>query len=509
MQIPVGGLFSFRSRPRGCFTWFPLGAFGAPLVLSFDPISQRGRPGERMTEAWTRWVGQFIDGRFPLQKCLGGGSHSAVFLTEYREPALRKAAIKLVPASSNATEILDQWEFAAKLSHPHLIRVFESGRCKIGSMDLLYLVMEYADENLSQILPERALTKEETSEMLGPVLDTLFYLHENGLAHGHVRPSNILAADDHLKLSSDSICSAGKVPTATGEEPDDYAAPEIVAQGRLAASDVWSLGITLTEVLTQKRPGKSNGNSSKALPVPFGEIVDHCLQHDPGERWNVAEIQTRLTTGASPRRAAAAVLETPLPRQHVAAKSQKASTSQRYAIPVVAALFLLLVFVVPKLFNRSEPTIRTTSAAAPDTAPPTAKTPPAPRIAPVAPAASSGTKPTPPAPPVAKSQPAFAARVGEVVRQVLPNVPASARATIRGTLRVGVKVEVDEEGSVASAELDSGGPSKYFARLALQAAQDWKFSPPSIDGKNAASEWLLRFAFTSNDTNVSPRQTSP
>jgi len=58
---------------------------------------------------------------------------------------------------------------------------------------------------------------------------------------------------------------------------------------------------------------------------------------------------------------------------------------------------------------------------------------------------------------------------GEVLNEILPDVSQKARDTIRGRVRVRVKVHVDSSGDLAGAELDSPGPSKYFAGLALQA----------------------------------------
>jgi TonB family protein len=84
---------------------------------------------------------------------------------------------------------------------------------------------------------------------------------------------------------------------------------------------------------------------------------------------------------------------------------------------------------------------------------------------------------------------------GEVVHQVLPDVPQSARSTITGTVKVSVRVEVDSSGKVTAATLKSPGPSKYFAGLALRAAQDWEFSPAEVDGKPTASAWLIQFRF--------------
>jgi TonB family protein len=98
---------------------------------------------------------------------------------------------------------------------------------------------------------------------------------------------------------------------------------------------------------------------------------------------------------------------------------------------------------------------------------------------------------------------------GEVLDQVLPDVSPKARATIHGKVRVSVKVHVDQAGSVSGAELDSPGPSSFFADLSLQAAKKWAFTPPEVDGKSVASEWRLRFEFTPKDTKVIPAQTAP
>jgi eukaryotic-like serine/threonine-protein kinase len=133
------------------------------------------------TEAWKTWEGRTVDGKFPLRRWLGGSDHSAVFLTDLG--GSQKAVIKLIAASLNADRQLSRWAVAAKLSHPHLIRLFEMGRCRFDGTPLLYLVMEYAEEDLSQIIPQRPLTPTEVGDMLPPVLDTLSYLHSKGLAH--------------------------------------------------------------------------------------------------------------------------------------------------------------------------------------------------------------------------------------------------------------------------------------------------------------------------------------
>jgi len=61
---------------------------------------------------------------------------------------------------------------------------------------------------------------------------------------------------------------------------------------------------------------------------------------------------------------------------------------------------------------------------------------------------------------------------------------------------VRVRVEVDSAGNVSTANLTNPGPSKYFARLALQAAQQWKFTPPRENGQAVPSQWTILFEFT-------------
>jgi hypothetical protein len=110
-------------------------------------------------ELWKNWEGRIVDDKFPLRQWLGGSDHSAVFLTERSGKDPQKAAIKLIPADALDEDAqLSRWADAAKLSHPHLIRLFESGRYQLEDTPLLYVVMEYAEENLGEILPLRPLS---------------------------------------------------------------------------------------------------------------------------------------------------------------------------------------------------------------------------------------------------------------------------------------------------------------------------------------------------------------
>src|ERR1700676_519817 len=113
-----------------------------------------------MSEAWKRWEGRTVDGRFPLQRYLGGSGHSAVFLTvtQPRGSDSEKAAIKLIRVSAgDANHQFLRWKETSELTHRILIRIFEAGHDELDGTERIYVVMECEEENLTQILPERAL----------------------------------------------------------------------------------------------------------------------------------------------------------------------------------------------------------------------------------------------------------------------------------------------------------------------------------------------------------------
>ena len=432
-----------------------------------------------------------IGGKFRLTRYLGGSDHSAVFLTERRgEP--RKAAIKLIRANADKTaRQLDRWAKAEKLTHPHLLRMFEMGRSLLGDEELLYLVMECAEEDLSQVVATRSLTSQECQEMLPPVLEALTYINRQGFAHGRLRPANIMAAQERVKLSCDGLTVPGEGSNDLGT-PSVYDPPETASEGLSPAGDVWSLGITLVEVLTQKVPVLTAGRKEPLLPnsVPavLADVVRHCLCLDPKQRWTVEQIAARLTpvAAASPT------------RDEVVLRPQPRRSRKIYLPAAVAVAVLLAIFIANR--RSSHPRASTEPAASVE-----AK-------APVAADAATRAQPTSTAEsaPVPAAKPAPAAKVEAenpqqaIVREVLPKVPKSARDTIQGTIRVRVRVALDEAGSVVGARFDAAGPSKYFARLSMQAAQAWKFAAPHAAGVNPAKEWLLRFEFRRDSTHVVP-----
>jgi TonB family protein len=482
-----------------------------------------------MNNSWKQWQGRTVDGKYVLRDYLGGSDGSAVFRTGFGggpsgEGKGTDAAIRLLLADGAEGESpLRRWEEASKLSHPNLIRILAVGRAAVDGREVVYAVEEFAEENLAQILPERALAAEEARRMLAPVLGALEFVHTKGLVHGAVRPSNILAVADQVKLSSDSLRPAGEVPRTISL----YDAPEVLTAGISPASDVWSLGMTLVEALTQHQaawdPARMNAPEvGPDVPEPFREIAQRCLALDPAKRCGLREVADRLqgdgARGTKDRvqdrqdrkpATATAVGGTPT-RVDAIAASQKKTAKGPYLLVLAAAIGVIIFLMVrprpssspDQLQNESQ-----TSSSTSQTSPPQASgSPPSPSQT-ASPQTHEGpTEPPPAHVPANRAKPsaAQAAATDEIVERATPQVSSSARRTISGKIKVRARVVVDAAGNVTEAKLKDAGTSKYFARVALEAARRWKFAP-APDGTRR--EWTLLFAFTHARTEMSATRT--
>lgn len=445
-------------------------------------------------------VGHVIDGRFPLLQQLGGTKWTSAWLTELDDGRGQKAAIKIFPfEAADARGTIDRWDVARTLSHPHLMPLFAAGRCEVDGEGALYVVTEYADETLSQILPERPLSPEEAREMLGPVLDALSYLHKHGLTHGHLRPTNIMAIDDCLKLSPDFGWQS--------RARSVYDAPESGAGDVNSAADVWSLGILLVEALTQRTPlwnGWRGGEPEvpSTVPEPFFTICRECLRTDPARRCTVTDIQALL----NPPKAAEAAVEADDPIADSAvdrgAKRSYGFAAMVFAGGVLFVLFLIAAFRFGWDLTPSSPWPAPLHLLSQATVP----APPA-EIARAVSAARDVEQTPGPATAAAPQKPGVVK--GWVAQQVLPEIPEKTLSAIQGRIVVVVRVEVDAKGTVSAAFVESPGPSVYFANEALEAAQNWTFIPAQVDGRAAASRWLLKFQFDSSKSAATESEVSP
>lgn len=469
-----------------------------------------------MIEVQRHLQGQLVDRRFPLLQYLGGTDHSSIFLTEYEyaEGKSQKAAIKLVEAVPGYEEAqLIRWRLAAKFSHPHLLRIFHMDRCRLDGAPMLYVVTEYAEENLGDTLLERPLSPAEMRDLLDAVLDVLGYIHGKGFVHGHIRPSNIMAIGEQVKLSSDGICRIDEM-TEHRNGRTRYSAPEYAAGAPTTASDVWSLGATLVECLAGSLERISGGGHEGIsvpadLPAPFLEMARHCLVPEPQRRWNVSQLKSRLQrkVAAEPEAATRVRVRPEVPRvpklPNATGKNWRGFGLTVSGIVVGAILLGMALF--HHISNASGPSsAKSESAVVQPRTKPTANPKTASQLPP--PFSASGAakeKAREAAPPAAEALHPVAtdgiAR-GDVVHRVMPNVPREASDTIWGTVRVGVRVNVDQLGNVVGAEFDSAGPSKYFAGLSMAAAREWRFRPPTMNGANVPSEWVIHFGYTKTES---------
>ncbi|HVX67509.1 MAG TPA: TonB family protein [Bryobacteraceae bacterium] len=411
------------------------------------------------------WEGREVDG-LRFGPCLGSSGYSAVFRTD-------RGVIKLLRVDPEDRQF-SVLERVMTFSHPHLARVLAAGRC---GKDLLYVLTEYAEEDLAQVLPVRPLTVAETRDMLDPLLTALSYLHGQGLVHGRLNPSNIWVVDGNLKLSSDRVIPAG-TRLATGKLRTVYDAPE-TADGLITpAADVWSLGVTMVEALTQQRPlfDGSDLELPETLPPDLRAMAVACLDSDPRRRIGVRELWTRLHPGGTP-----------------APATGKRIGKRAVVIGVAAAAAITGVTLVGRRSPKAEDPSEVATRAAEEVL---ARLP------------KQAAKPAPaPAQPQAAAAPEQAAQAvvsqDQIVERVMPTDPARGLRTIRGTVRVAVLVQVDSSGQVSEARLDSPGPSRYFAARALEAAQRWRFAP--AQGNVGARTWRLRFEFRNRGVEVSAR----
>jgi TonB family protein len=502
-----------------------------------------------MSDSWKRWEGQVVNGKFPLLQYLGGSDHRAVFLTEHHEGEIpEKAAIKLISATPEEAELqLSRWQQSAGLSNPHLIPIHEMGHFELGGTLFVYVVMAYAEENLAQVLTSRALTTDEAYALLEPILDVLGYLHREGFVHGQINPANIMSSNDQLKISSDGLRRSGESLHGHSHR-DAYDAPENAggdvakSQPLSPASDVWSLGVTLVESFTQNLLIAPTGEHQdpllpRTIPEPFLDIARHCLLRQPQSRWTVAQIAARLegrTPVPEPRSVPPEYNAGVPASRRLGRNAGLLGKLQRHAVAVAVAVGFLLVLaavlVVPKVWrHRAEsPQVSTVIDDQPPVPPEAKPRVPSSQEPPTAPYGSSvakeerSSKPPVPVPALIHPEtmpeeatnmlaraPVGPALRGEIAHQVMPEVLQSARKSIRGTVKVNVRVNVNRSGNVENAELETRGPSKYFAREALKAAHDWKFNAPTVDGRGVSSTWTLQFRFTRDEDTVAPVQELP
>ncbi len=202
---------------------------------------------------WNELEGTRVAEKYPLKHLMRSEGRTAWFATE--DAGGQPAVISLFESLNDEESVLARMEAAARIRHPNLLTILETGSIRLEDGPLVYAVMEPFEQTLGDALRDRPLTREETGEIVGSMLGALQAVHSAGMMHGHVEPASVLAVGDQVKLRSDCL----RVP------PRDGADGEI--------TDVRGLAATVYEALTQRRAGTGTERDAAKLPPPYASLV--------------------------------------------------------------------------------------------------------------------------------------------------------------------------------------------------------------------------------------------
>ena len=202
-----------------------------------------------------------LSGRYDVKRELARGGMGRVFEARDEKHG-RSVAIKVLDpelaAAIGPTRFRVEIETAARLSHPHIVPLFDSGEAD----GLLYYVMPLlTGESLRQrLLRERQLPMEDAIRIAREVSDALRYAHEEGLVHRDVKPENIVLSGGHALVLDFGIACSSVVPTAETQTvaaigTPMYMSPEQTSGASLdGRADQYALACVVYEMVTGQPP---------------------------------------------------------------------------------------------------------------------------------------------------------------------------------------------------------------------------------------------------------------
>jgi eukaryotic-like serine/threonine-protein kinase len=271
--------------------------------------------------------------RYTLVELLGEGGMAKVHLA--RDNALdREVALKVLKEQyADDEEFVERFRREAKnaaaLNHPSIVQVYDRGRSEDGTF---YIVMEYVPGGTlkERIKGEGSLAPREAAGIASRVADALAVAHDRGIVHRDIKPQNVLlTASGEAKVSDFGIARAASSQTMTQTNSLlgtlAYMSPEQVRGERVGpASDLYSLGVVLYEMLTGElpyqdddpiatavkrldRPPRHPRETNAAVPEELDALVVKLLAKDPEDRYasatSLAEDLRRVCDGLPPQAA--------------------------------------------------------------------------------------------------------------------------------------------------------------------------------------------------------------
>jgi non-specific serine/threonine protein kinase/serine/threonine-protein kinase len=209
-------------------------------------------------------------GPYRLVERIGEGGMGAVYRGERSDGQFEQhVAVKLVEPGIKSHELMrrlrSERQILASLNHPNIARLLDGGISTDGHP---YLVMEYIEGTpLSDYCKTHTLNIEQRLKLFRPICSAVHYAHQHLVVHRDIKPSNVLVAEDGVPKLLDFGIAKLLEPTAAGSQGStvttlnpmtpEYASPEQI-QGRevTTASDIYSLGVLLYELLTDQKPHK-------------------------------------------------------------------------------------------------------------------------------------------------------------------------------------------------------------------------------------------------------------
>ncbi|MGA2381868.1 MAG: serine/threonine-protein kinase [Gemmatimonadales bacterium] len=237
-----------------------------------------------------------LDKRYALTRVLGRGGMATVYLGDDRKHH-RQVALKVLrpdlAASIGAERFLREIEIAARLTHPHILALHDSGEAG----GFLYYVMPFIDgpSLRGRLDAERRLEPEAALAVASPVADALSYAHRMGIFHRDIKPENILFSQGHPIVAdfgiAKAIVTAGGVNlTRTGFPlgTPGYMSPEQAAglTDLDERTDTYSLAVVIYEMLVGEIPGR--------WPTEDAVRQGRFLESPPSHRARLAQVGSRV-----------------------------------------------------------------------------------------------------------------------------------------------------------------------------------------------------------------------